>query len=133
MDAKKLIKWISIPLCVLVALVVFYMVTTGLTRRADVFLWDYSVTEFSDVVTIQIGVGSSMGYVRDMKNVSEDEGRMELEFYSAFGGLNSSWGAEDVFVLRPDKECREIYFRSYDDGWRLVLERDADGNWTKAE
>ena len=129
---KRTIKWISLPVIILVAIMVFHLVVTGFTRRSDVFMLDYSVTEHTGVVTMQVGVMSSVGYVRSMENVSDDPTAAQIEFYSAFGGINGSWGARNVYTIQPGEQCKEIYFRTYD-GWLLVLEKDSNGEWVKAE
>ena len=129
---KRTVKWISLPVIILVAIMVFHLVVTGFTRRSDVFMLDYSVTEHTGVVTMQVGVMSSVGYVRSMENVSDDPTAAQIEFYSAFGGINGSWGARNVYTIQPGEQCKEIYFRTYD-GWRLVLEKDSSGEWIKAE
>ena len=129
---KRTVKWISLPVIILVAIMVFHLVVTGFTRRSDVFMLDYSVTEHNGVVTMQVGVMSSVGYVRSMENVSNDPMAAQIEFYSAFGGINGSWGARNVYTIQPGEQCKEIYFRTYD-GWRLVLEKDSNGEWIKAE
>ena len=129
---KRTIKWISLPVIILVAIMVFHLVVTGFTRRSDVFMLDYSVTEHTGVVTMQVGVMSSVGYVRSMENVSDDPTAAQIEFYSAFGGINGSWGARNVYTIQPGEQCKEIYFRTYD-GWRLVLEKNTSGEWIKAE
>ena len=129
---KRTVKWISLPVIILVTIMVFHLVVTGFTRRSDVFMLDYSVTEHTGVVTIQVGVMSSVGYVRSMENVSDNPTAAQIEFYSAFGGINGSWGARNVYTIQPGEQCKEIYFRTYD-GWRLVLEKDSNGEWIKAE
>ena len=129
---KRTVKWISLPVIILVAIMVFHLVVTGFTRRSDVFMLDYSVTEHTGVVTMQVGVMSSVGYVRSMENVSDNPTAAQIEFYSAFGGINGSWGARNVYTIQPGEQCSKIYFRGYD-GWRLVLEKDSNGDWIKAE
>ena len=129
---KRVFRWVSVPVFIIVAIMVFHLVITGFTRRSDVFMLDYSVTEHTGVVTMQVGVMSSVGYVRSMENVSDDPTAAQIEFYSAFGGINGSWGARNVYTIQPGEQCKEIYFRTYD-GWRLVLEKDSNGEWIKAE
>ncbi|MBE6988360.1 MAG: helix-turn-helix transcriptional regulator [Ruminococcaceae bacterium] len=129
---KRVFRWVSVPVVIIVALMIFHMVITGFMKRTDVFMLDYSVTEHTGVVTMHVGVASSIGYVRSMENVSDDPTVVELEFYSAFGGLNSSLGAQNVYTIQPGAQCSKIYFRGYD-GWRLVLEKNTSGEWIKAE
>ena len=44
-----------------------------------------------------------------------------MDFYSTFGGLNSSLGTESTFVLEVDPEDTEIYFSRPNGGYELVL------------
>ena len=127
--AKRLFKFMAV---FVVTIMVLYMIVTGTMKREDVFMLDYSVTEHTGVITMQVGVMSSVGYVRSMENVSDDPTAAQIEFYSAFGGINGSWGARNVYTIQPGEQCKEIYFRTYD-GWRLVLEKDSNGEWIKAE
>ena len=127
--AKRLFKFMAV---FVVTIMVLYMIVTGTMKREDVFMLDYSVTEHTGVVTMQVGVAGSMGYIREMRDISDNPARAEMVFYSTFGGLNSSWGAETIYTFQPGEQCKEIYFRTYD-GWRLVLEKDSNGEWIKAE
>src|SRR5690554_4473552 len=98
---KKKIIIISV-LAILVA--VAWIIGSGFIKRADVSLVDYSVSENGSEITLQVSVASSMGYVRGFLNNSKEVEVMEMEFYSAFGGLNGSIGAKNEFVtlLNPD-------------------------------
>ena len=129
---KRVFKWVSVPVIILVAIMAFHLVVTGFTRRSDVFMLDYSATEHTGVVTMHVGVMSSVGYVRSMKNVSDDPTVAQIEFYSAFGGINGSWGAQNVYNIQPGEQCSKIYFRGYD-GWHLVLEKNTAGEWIRAK
>ena len=116
---------------VLLAVIALWLLVTGLIPHTDVFLNDYAVLPDGGVMTIRVGVASSMGYVRSCTDRSDDPTRMELRFRSAFGGLNSKLGACNVFLLPLDEECTQICFEGYD-GLRLILEKDpATGEWER--
>ena len=78
---------------ILVALVMFiatvFFIGTGFTKRADVYLYDYSVSENNTVITMNVYLASSMGFTREYIN-KQDGDNQYINFYSAFGGLNSS-------------------------------------------
>ena len=121
-----------LTLCgVLVAVLALYFVLTGTSVRADVFIWEFSVLPSGDVMTVRAGVTGSMGYIRACRNVSDNPQRVELKFYSAFGGLNSSLGAKSVYMIPLAPECTEIYiFRG--DGMALVLQKNMEtGQWDR--
>ncbi len=120
-------------LLLITAVLLCWVLLTGCFTRQDVFLWDYSVIyrDAGDLITIQTGVSSSMGYTRDYKDHSNDPACMKLTFYSAFGGLNGKLGAENVFLLTPAPACTEIYF-AHVGGYQLQLRKDpATGLWQR--
>ncbi len=115
------------------AVVLWWVLFTGFFTRSDVYLQDYSVIyrPYGDLITINTGVSSSMGYTRDYKDVSDDPSRMELTFYSAYGGPNGTLGAADVFVLQPDAACTQIWIVR-NGAPQLALEKaPATGLWER--
>ena len=121
----RVIKAVAVVLAVIFTLACVWTVATGMMTRGDVFLHDYTVLEGdSDVITIRVGLAGSMGYIRSYKNISKDPTHMHLQFYSAFGGLNSNLGAQNVFLIIADDGCTEIYFDTYD-APKLVLQKNA--------
>ena len=123
---KLLITGIAIAL-----VIALYFVFTGMSIRTDVFIGEFSVLPSGGVMTVRAGVAGSMGYIRACRNVSGDPQRVELQFYSAFGGLNSSLGARSVFLIPLDPECTEIYIRRHY-GMALVLQKNQEtGQWER--
>ena len=125
-------KIIAIILLVAVTLTVVYFVGTGFMQRYDVVLGDYSVSEDGAELTFSAGVASSMGYIRGYKDEGGGVKSHYLKFYSAFGGLNGSWGAKSEFVLPLGKDDTEIYFARPDGGYELVLYKNEEtGLWER--
>lgn len=121
-----------ITISVIIVLVIFCIVGTGLMKRTDVILLDYSVSEGGTEITLRVGVASSMGYTRGYKNKGGGEKPHYLTFYSTFGGFNSTLGAKNEFVLRLDKDDTEIYFNRADGGYELVLKKnEKTGMWER--
>jgi len=122
----------SIIILVFVILVaVAWIIGSGFIKRKDVYLVDYSLSEDGSEITLQVGVAGSMGYVRDFLNDTNETEIMEMQFYSAFGGFNSSIGAKNEFVILLNSECREIYFY-HNDGFDLVLQKNQNtGEWVR--
>lgn len=108
-----------------------WIIGSGFIKRADVYLEDYSVSKDGSEITLRVGVAGSMGYIRDFLNDTNETEFMEMQFYSTFGGFNSSIGAKNEFVILLNPECREIYFYHID-GFDLVLQKNPDtGEWAR--
>lgn len=108
-----------------------YYIGLGFLPRTDVVVADFEVSEQEDEMIIYTYILSSAGYTRSVKNVSDDPEKMELKFYSAFGGINGSIGAKDEFDLPLSPECKEIYVLLYDD-YRLTLAKNpTTGEWER--
>lgn len=112
---------------VILAILGILFLATG-EARTDVYLKDCEVADDGKTITLKVGVSSSTGYVRKMKQTS---GSMNyyLTFYSTFG-INSKLGAKDTYVLEIDSNANEIYFYTGNKGYKKVLEKDeATGQW----
>lgn len=122
---KKIV--IIIVIVVIAILGVLFLATGG--ARTDVYLKDYEVSSDGKTMTLEIGVSSSSGYVRKMKQTS---GSMNyyLTFYSTFG-INSKVGAEDTFEIEIDSNVDEIYFYTGNKGYKQVLQKTESGKWAK--
>lgn len=106
-------------------------VTPGFQKRTDVYLQDFSVSEDGSVITMRMFTSGSMGYIRAMET-KQVHNEIHCSFYRAFGGLNSSFGAENTFEIQLDDSIEQIYLdRAGLD--QLVLERDTGtGEWAPA-
>ena len=125
---KKMITVIII----VVALVAAFLISTGFRKRTDVVLFDYSVSEDGTAINLGVQVSSSMGYVRGFKNNGGGVKPHYLTFYSTFGGLNSSFGSVNSFVLELELDDTEIYFNRPNGGYELVLvKEEATGEWIR--
>lgn len=120
-------KWIAIFGCIVIVVIIALFISTG-GARADVWLHNFEVSADGRVMTMHVGVISSMGYIREMKQTS---GSMNpyLTFYSTFG-INSKLGAKDTFEIELDENMDEIYFYRGINGYVKVLEKDkGTGDW----
>lgn len=125
-------KKVILTIAIIVILIISFFIGTGFIKRTDVVLFDYAVAEDGSAVNFDVRVASSMGYVRGFKDNGGGVQPHYLTFYSTFGGLNSSFGAVNSFVLELDKNDTEIYFNSPDSGYELVLVRNvATGEWER--
>ena len=131
-DSRRSRALLTLGLCALLAAAV-YLVGSGFQLRTDVFLADHLVPPEQSEMTIVVGVASSAGYTRAVKDVSEDPAVMVLQFYSAFGGINGSIGEDHRFVLELDPRCTEICFVREDYIQPVLYKDAASGEWLRAE
>lgn len=122
-------KKLSIIVVILLLLYGGYYFGVGFLPATNVVVTNFQVSEQQDSITIQTSIATSAGYTRSVKNVSDDDEKMKLKFYSAFGGVNGSIGAKSEFDLPLSPECKEIYVLQ-NDAYHLVLEKNqTTGEW----
>lgn len=123
-------KVMIISFIVLVLIVMGFFLALG-GKRNDVFLKDFELSQDGKTMTLKVGVSSSAGYIRKMKQTS---GSMNyyFTFYSTFG-INSKLGAKDTFEIELDNNVDEIYFYTGGKGYKKVLEKTNDGDWVKVK
>lgn len=130
---KESMKKTKIIFLIIAALLLIFLLMLVITGRArtDVYLKDYILSEDGKIMTLNVDVASSSGYIRKMKRTS---GSMNyyLTFYSTFG-INSKIGSKDKFEITLDENADEIYFYNGDGGYKLVLCKDENDNWIRAE
>ena len=125
-------KKVILTMAIIVVLVASFLIGTGFKKRTDVVLLDYAVAEDGSAISIGVQAASSMGYVRGFKDNGGGVKPHYLTFYSTFGGLNSSFGAVNSFVLELGKNDTEIYFNRPNGGYELVLVKNIDtGEWER--
>lgn len=126
-------KKIVVAIIMIVVIISAFLIGTGFQKRTDVVLFDYSVSEDGTAINLGVQVSSSMGYVRGFKNKGGGVKPHYLTFYSTFGGLNSSFGTVNSFVLEIEEDDSEIYFNRPDGGYELVLVKDEEtGEWNRS-
>lgn len=119
---KKKIGVIMLSLIIVSGLLL--LSTSG--KIASVMLMDYSISNDGDIMTLKVGVASSIGYIRTLKE-SQQENKKYITFYSTYG-LNSSIGAKDEYQIDLDPTCNEIYFYRGNDGYALILHKNEETN-----
>ena len=92
-------KIVIVTIIVIGVLVLSFFIGAGFRRRTDVVLTEYSVSEDGKKLNFNVGVMSSMGYIRGFKDGGGGVKPHYLTFFSTFGGLNSSFGAKNEFEL----------------------------------
>ena len=125
------IRLVIITIITLIVLFSIYLVGTGFVKRTDVSLFDYYVSADGTEMTFTAYPMSSVGYTRGFKEFP-NQVQHYLTFYSTFGGINSSFGAEKVFTLELSSDSTEIYFWSVDKKYELMLIKDeTTGQWCR--
>lgn len=127
---KKSIKVFVIALITIVLLsTVLYLLVPGFTKQESVYISDYTVSDDGKEMTIKIGVSSSVGYVRKISVHQQHGGKLYLDCYSAFGGINGSWGAKSEYIIQLDEETEGIALYRNSDCYEVVLNKTEDGKW----
>lgn len=113
--------------------VVFFIcfIGSGFMKNAFVTVEKYTVNADGTEITIHTSVASSMGYVRKVSIHEQQGGKMYLDFYSAFGGMNGRIGAKNVYILPLKVETESIGIYRNSDCYEQVLVKDADGIWKR--
>lgn len=131
LQRNRMIRNCLISLLLILALVGMWMVGTGMMSRTDVYLAEWAVMPSGDALTVKVGLAGSMEYVRACRNVSTDPDTVLLRFYSAFGGLNSDVGAQNVFVIPLKAGCREIRFERGGTSQAMLRKNELTGEWER--
>jgi len=133
MEMKKN-RIVIVVITVIVMLAASFLIGTGFSKRTDVVLGEYAVSEDGTKLIFSAGVSSSMGYTRGFKDEGGGVKPHYLTFYGTFGGLNSDFGAKNEFELELSDTDTEIYFNRPGGGYELVLQKDAaTGVWYRPE
>ena len=123
---KKIIFSISIVLI----LVVGYVFGSGFIKKSDVFIGEYFLSKDNSEITINVGVTSSRGYIRKVIINKEEKGRIYLDCYSPFGGINGQIGAKSTYKINLNKDTSIIAL--YDGhGYRDVLRKNENNKWER--
>jgi len=103
--------------------------TTG-RARTDVYLKDFKASADGKTITLKVGVSSSAGYVRKIKQTSGSTNGY-YTFYSTYG-INSKIGTKDTFEIEVNNDADEIYFYTGNKGYKIVLAKSKiTDEWTK--
>lgn len=128
---KKYKKAAVIVLAIIVALAGLYVIAPGFTKQGNAYIVDYSVSEDGTEMTITVGVSTSIGYIRKVSEHQQHGGKLYLDCYSAFGGINGSWGATSEYTIQIDEDTEMIALYRSADCYDPVLEKDANGEWQR--
>lgn len=118
---------------ILILALAYFWVSSGFIKNTSVFINDYTVSSDGKKITVNVGVSSSMGFIREVKVHQQQGGKLYLDCYSAFGGLNGRIGAKDTFTFLLSEDTSSIAVYRNSDCYETVLVKNADGLWQRAK
>ena len=124
---KKIISSVLI----LVGLIAAYVLGSGFRKEGSAYIGEYTVSSDGTEMMVVIGVGSSVGYVREVA-VHQQQGKLYLDCYSAFGGINGSIGAKSQYTISLDDDTDTIALYRNTNCYDVILEKDSNGEWQRA-
>ena len=120
-------KKMVIGIIVAVVLCGGYFIGSGFLRNGSVYMDGYSVSGDGREITLDIGVAASRGYIRKMG------GKLYIDCYAAFGGINGRIGAKSSFTLPLDEDTTMIGIYRNKNAYQEVLHKDEDGIWRRTQ
>ena len=126
-------KKIFVAVAIVIALVCIYFIGSGFIKNSSACIGEYSVSEDGTEITMNIGVASSVGYIRKVEVHQQENGKMCIDCYSAFGGINGRIGAKTVFTLSLNDDTNMIAIYRGNNHYEEVLQKDTSGVWQRIE
>lgn len=120
--------WKKIIIIIILLLIPLIFLLIEKNRKiTNVFLKDYEVSPDGKTIKIEVGVSSSMGYIKNIR-VTQGAENQYITFYSTFG-LNNEFNSNNEFEVELDPLCQKIYFYEGDDKYHLVLQKNQSNGW----
>lgn len=132
MRKKTAIPFI-ITIAIIAAILLIYFVGSGFQKISSAYIGEYSISEDGRTITMNIGVASSIGYIRKAAVHQQSGGKLYIDCYSAFGGINGRIGAKTSFTLPLDEDTAIIAIYRNTNCYEEVLYKDTDGIWQRAK
>ena len=126
-------KSILIGIAAVSVLAVLYFVGSGFRKNPSAFLQDYRVSADGKEISLRIGAASSMGYIRKVKAHPQPDGKLYLDCYSAFGGLNGHVGAKESFSVELNEDTAVIAVCRNANAYEEILIKAEDGSWQRVQ
>ena len=126
-------KKMVIGIIVAVVLCGGYFIGSGFLRNGSVDMDGYSISGDGREITLDIGVAASRGYIRKMEISQQMGGKLYIDCYAAFGGINGRIGAKNSFTLPLDEDTTMIGIYRNENCYEEILHKDADGSWQRTK
>ena len=122
-------KSVIIVLTVIVALTILLVIAPGFSKQGNANITNFSVSEDGTEMTIIVTTSTSVGYVRKVFEHHQHGGKLYLDCYSAFGGINGSWGAKNEYTIQLNEDTELIAIYRSANCYDAVLEKDENRGW----
>ena len=126
-------KKVTIGIIVAVVLCGGYFIGSGFLKNGSVYVKEYSVSGDGREITLDIDTASSVGYIRKMAVSQQMGGKLYIDCYAAFGGINGRIGAKNSFTLPLDEDTTMIGIYRNKNAYQEVLHKDEDGIWRRTQ
>lgn len=126
-------KKVTIGIIVAVVLCGGYFIGSGFLKNGSVYVKGYSVSGNGREITLDIDTASSVGYIRKMAVSQQMGGKLYIDCYAAFGGINGRIGAKNSFTLPLDEDTTMIGIYRNKNAYQEVLYKDEDGIWRRTQ
>lgn len=126
-------KKIFVAVAIVIALVCIYLIGSGFMKNSSACIGEWSVSEDGAEITMNIGVASSVGYIRKAEVHKQENRKMYIDCYSAFGGINGRIGAKTVFTLSLNDDTNVIAIYRGNNRYEEVLQKNISGVWQRIE
>ena len=123
----------TIGIIVAVVLCGGYFIGSGFLRNGSVYMDGYSISGDGREITLDIDTASSVGYIRKMEISQQMGGKLYIDCYAAFGGINGRIGAKNSFTLPLDEDTEIIGIYRNENCYEEILHKDADGSWRRTQ
>lgn len=126
-------KKMAIGIIVAVVLCGGYFIGSGFLKNGSVYVKEYSVSGNGREITLDIDTAASVGYIRKMAVSQQMGGKLYIDCYAAFGGINGRIGAKNSFTLPLDEDTTMIGIYRNKNAYQEVLHKDEDGIWRRTQ
>lgn len=126
-------KKVTIGIIVAVVLCLGYFIGSGFWKNSSVYVKEYSVSGDGREITLDIDTAASAGYIRKMEISQQQGGKLYIDCYAAFGGINGRIGAKSSFTLPLDEDTAIIGIYRNKNCYEEILHKDEDGTWRRTK
>lgn len=131
MKPEKLKKIIISFVVLIVTFLGIYFIGSGLMRMPSVYIDDYALSADGTEMTVRVSVTASVGYVRKIAVHQQQGGRLYLDCYAGFGGINGSIGARSEYTIPLAADTEVIALYRNNNCYAEVLKKAEDGSWQR--
>lgn len=126
-------KKVTIGIIVAVVLCGGYFIGSGFLKNGSVYVEEYSVSGDGREITLDVDTAASVGHIRKMAVSQQMGGKLYIDCYAAFGGINGRIGAKNSFTLPLDADTTMIGIYRNANCYEEILHKDEDGSWQRTK